>query len=288
MRARSKPVGRYTLLCLLGLPLLVHLGPPFVCLVFAGAVALRIQLIPWVRGQNVVDILDLVIPPNGLVHVIPTQGLERIVDVWQRHPATFVQLTQQTLVGKLHITRIVVHVVYNLLEDLVTGIDNLQAAIHEAQRAHGRVGTDGLGGLWVCVLGSKGAVLGNPVLWVVGLFERVTDAGVAGGKDALALALGGGDGVVELHGHELVHVLQDEHVRVKLDDAVILHEGKRGELGPAVVEARVVGVVLCGLGGEEILDLLVCDAAGSEGVDALLGEGVGVESHERVGRVVFF
>lgn len=275
-------------LALISLSLLVHVGPPLVCLVLAGAVALGIQLIPRVRCQNIVDILDLVVPPDRLVHVVPSQRLERVVDVRQRHPAALVQLAQQTLVGKLQVARVIVHKVNDLLEDLVARVDDLQAAVHEAQGPDGRVGADGLGRVRVCVLGGKGTVGGDPVLWVVGLFEGVADAGVSGGKDTLALALCGGGGVVEFHGHELVHVLQDEHVRVELDDAVILHERKGGELGPAVVEARVVGVVLCGLCGQEILDLLVGDAARLEGVDAFLGEGVCVKGHKRVGRVVFF
>lgn len=272
VRARLESISLYTLLGLISLPLLVHLSPPLVRLILAGAVTLSIQLIPRVRRQNVVNVLDLVVPPDGLVHIIPPQRLERIVNVRQRHPAALVQLTQQALVSKLHVAGVIVHVVDNLLEDLIAGVDDLQAAIHESQGTHGRVGTDGLGGFGVCVLGGEGAVLGDPVLGVVSLLERVADASVAGGEDALSLALGGGGGVVEVHGHELVHVLEDEHVRVELDDAVILDEGEGGELGPAVVEARVVGVVLCGFGGEEVLDLLVGDAAGFEGVDAFLGE----------------
>lgn len=233
------------------------------------------------------NVLDLVVPPDGLVHIVPPQRLERIVNVRQRHPATLVQLAQQTLVGKLHVTGVVVHVVDNLLENLLGRVDDLQATIHETQGSHGRVSPDGLGGFWVCVLRREGAVLGDPIFRVVRFFQRVADAGVTGGKDAFALALGGDGRVVEVHGHELIHVLEDEHVRVELDDAVVLDEGKGGELGPAVVEARVVGVVLCGFGGEEVLDLLVGDAAGFEGVDAFLGEGVGVEGHQGVGGVVF-
>lgn len=97
------------------------------------------------------------------------------------------------------------------------------------------------------MLGGEGAVLGDPVLGVVRLFQGVADAGVAGGEDALAggdIALGGEGGVVEVHGHELVHVLQGEHVAVELDDTVILSQAEGGQLAPAVVEARIVAVVL--------------------------------------------
>lgn len=214
--------------------------------VLASAVALGIQLIPGVRGQYVVDVLDLVIPPDGLVDVVPAQGLEGVVNVRKGDPAAAVELAQQALVGKLHGGGVVVHVVDNLLEDLDRGVDDLQAAVHETQGADGGVGTDGLGGLRVVVLGGEGAVGGDPVGGVVGLLERVADAGVAGGEDALALgtALGGDCGVVEVHGHQLVHVLQDEHVAVQLDDTVILGQAEGGKLAPAVVEAGVVAVVL--------------------------------------------
>lgn len=282
---RSEAVLGHTPLPLVGLPLLVDLGPPTVGLVLAGAVAIGVQLVPGVGGEDVVNVLDLVVPPDGLVDALPAQGLEGVVDVGQGDPAAAVELAEQGLVGKLHGGGVVVHVVDDLLEDGLGGVDDLQAAVHEAEGPDGRVGADGLGGLGVGVLAGEGAVLRDPVLGVVLLAEGVADAGVAGGEDALAVgtAGGGGLGAVEVHGHELVHVLQDEHVRVELDDTVILGEAEGGELGPAVVEARVIAVVLCGLGGEQVLDLLVGDAAGGEGVNALLGEGVGVEGDEGVG-----
>lgn len=173
-------------------------------------------------------------------------------------------------------------------EDLVVerggGVDDLQAAVHEAEGADGRVGGDGLGEVWVGVLGGEGAVLGDPVFGVVRLAEGVADAGVAGGEDARG---GGGGGglcgceVVEGEVHELVHVAEDEHVGVELDDAGVLDEGEGHELAPAVVEARVVGVVLA-VGGEDVVDALGGDAAGLEGVVAGLGEGVCVEGDEGV------
>lgn len=258
-------------------------------LVLAGAVAFGVQLVPGVRSQDVVDVLDLVVAPDGLVDVVPAQRLERVVNVGQGHPAAPVQLTQQALVGKFHGRGVVVHVVDNLLEELGRRIDDLQAAVHEAEGAHSRVGADGLGRLWVVVLRGEGAVGGDPVLGVVGFLERVADAGVACGEDALAGAgvpAGGGLRVVELHGHELVHVVEDEHVAVELDDAVILGQAEGGQLAPAVVEARVVGVVLGRLGGEQVFDLLVGDAAGVEGVNAFLGEGLCVQGYERVGGFV--
>lgn len=177
-----------------------------------------------------------------------------------------------------------------MVEDLAVqdgrGVDDLEAAVHEAEGADGGVGGDGLGAVRVVVLRGEGAVPGHPVPGVVRLGEGVADAGVAGGEDATAgsgvARLAECTGVVELEIHELVHVDADEHVRVELDDAGVLDEGEGGELAPAVVEARVVGVVLGG-GGEEVGDALGGDAAGGEGGEARLGEGVGVEGEERVG-----
>lgn len=80
------------------------------------------------------------------------------------------------------------------------------------------------------MLACEGAVLGDPVFGVVRFVEGVADAGVAGGEDAL----GGGRrrsvfvaglvdlGVVEGEVHEFVHVAEDEHVGVELDDAGVL------------------------------------------------------------------
>lgn len=64
------------------LSLLVDISPPPVGLVLAGAVALFVELIPGVGGQDVVNVLDLVVAPDGLVDVIPAQRLKRVVDVW--------------------------------------------------------------------------------------------------------------------------------------------------------------------------------------------------------------
>lgn len=269
-------------------PLLVDIRPPAVSLVLAGAVTVGVQLVPGVGGEDVVDVLDPVVAPDGLVHALPAQGLEGVVHVGQGDPAAPVQLAEQALVGKVEVARVAVHVVDDLPEDLGGRVDDLQAAVHVAQGPHGRVGALRLRGLGVRVLRREGAVLGDPVLGVVGLAQGVADAGVAGGEDALGVgpSPGGGGAVVQGHGHELVHVLQDEHVAVELDDAVVLGQAEGGELAPAVVEARVVAVVLGRLGGQQVLDLLVGDAAGVQGGEALGREGVGVEGHQRVCRLV--
>lgn len=257
-------------------------------LVLAGAVPVGVKLVPGVRGEDVVYILDPVVAPDGRVHPVPAQRLERVVHVGQGDPAAPVQLAEQALVGKVEVPRVAVHVVDDLPEHLGAGVDDLQPAVHVTQGAHGRVRAVTLRGVRVRVLRGEGAVLGHPVLGVVGLAQGVADAGVARGEDALRVRAPrrGGGAVVQGHGHELVHVLQDEHVAVELDDAVVLGQAEGGELAPAVVEARVVAVVPRRLGGQQVLDLLVGDAAGVEGGEALGGEGVGVEGHQRVCRLV--
>lgn len=257
-------------------------------LVLAGAVPLGVQLVPGVGGEDVVDILDPVVAPDLAVHAVPAQGLEGVVDVGQGDPAAAVQLAQQALVGELEVAGVAVHEADDLLKHLGAGVDDLQAAVHEAQGPHGRVGALGLRGVRVRVLRREGAVLGDPVARVVGLLERVADAGVAGGEDTLRTrpACRGGGAVVQGHGHQLVHVLQHQHVAVELDDAVVLRQAEGRELAPAVVEARVVAVVTGGLCGQQVLDLLVGDAAGLQGGQALCREGVCVEGHERVCRLL--
>ena len=135
------------------------------------------------------------------------------------------------------------------------------------------------------MLRREGAVGGGPVGRVVRLAERVADAGVAGSEDAVAFA--GERGGVEGQVHELVHVAQDEHVAVELDDAVVFGEGEGGEFRPAVVEAGVVAVVFVD-GGEEVRDALCGDVPGGEGGVPRGGEAVGVEGYERVFGVLGF
>lgn len=122
-----------------------------------------------------------------------------------------------------------------------------------------------------------------PIGRIMRFLQGIADAGVAGGEDAAAP--GGGDGVggVEGEQHELVHVAADEHVGVELDDAVVLHEAEGRQLGPAVVEARVVAVV-DGEARQQVGHALGGDAAGSQGGAAGGREGVGVEGDERVAR----
>jgi hypothetical protein len=92
---------------------------------------------------------------------------------------------------------------------------------------------------------------------------------------------------IQLQLHQLVHVLQGQHVAVELHDALILDQAKRRQLRPAVVESRVVRVVDVD-SGQQVLDALLWDAAGFERGASLGREGVGVEGYEGIFRAVGF
>ena len=62
---------------------------------------LRLPLIPGLWAQDIMHILDLVVAPDGVVHALPPQGLERVVDVWDGDPAAVEDVAQERLVGKV-------------------------------------------------------------------------------------------------------------------------------------------------------------------------------------------
>jgi len=65
-----------------------------------------------------------------------------------------------------------------------------------------------------------------PVFRIMRFLQRVADAGVASGEDALPLARHAGR--IQLDFHQLVHVLGDQHVAVELDDALVLDQAEGG------------------------------------------------------------
>jgi hypothetical protein len=118
-----------------------------------------------------------------------------------------------------------------------------------------------------------------PILGVVRLLERVTYACMAGRKHLLSLARCARG--VQLHLHKLIHVLEHQHVRVQLHYAIILCQRERRELAPAVVEARVVCVILAQL-WQQIGNILLRYAALLERLVSFWGECIRVERDERV------
>ena len=83
---------------------------------------------------------------------------------------------------------------------------------------------------------------------------------------------------VQLQVHELVHVFENEHVAIKLYDAVIFGQGEGCEFAPAIIETSVIAIVFV-YRWEKIVDPLLGDLADVEGVVAFCREGVGVEGY---------
>lgn len=124
-----------------------------------------------------------------------------------------------------------VHVLQDLGEERGGGVDDDETAVHEAQGPGVGVWSDGLGEGGLGVLGGEGAVGGDPVFRVVWLVEGVADACVAGGEDTLRgvlVACFGEVGLIEVQGHEFVHVLAHEHVGVELHDPGVLGQVEGG------------------------------------------------------------
>jgi hypothetical protein len=280
LACRSEPI-LYPRLLLGSEALAVDSPPPFMVLV----AALSWRLIPRLRAQNIVNVLDLIVLPDLVMHTLRPHRLQRIVDIRQSNPASPEDVAQQRLVCEVIVHGgLVGQLVENKVVHRLAGVDNLQAAVGHTE-ASGWPCTSVLCGRGVGVLRCEGAVLGDPVLRVVRLLQRVAYTCMACREDLVALSTS--TRRVEFHLHQLIHVVQDQHVAVQLHDAVIVLEGERCQLTPAVVEARVVGVVLRDL-GQQVLDMFFGDAALIQGSVAFGGEGVGVERDEGVFAAVLF
>lgn len=256
-------------------------------LVGASPATLVVNLVPGFGVQNVVHILDLVVAPYRGVDILPAHRLEGVVYIRESDPAIAPELGDNLLVGKVHVVAIALNLFDDLLVQGGRGPEDGETTVHHGDGAAAGVGTLALGEVRVSGLRGKGAVVADPCGRVVGFLERVAGADVGGGKDALGCRGGASRAegrVVEGQVHELVHVAEDEHVGVELDYAVVLGEGKGGELGKCLEEARVGGEVEGGTGGgREVVDMLDGDVAGGEGGEAGRGEAVGVEGEKGVG-----
>lgn len=122
-----------------------------------------------------------------------------------------------------------------------------------------------------------------PISRIMRFLQGVTHAGMASGEDPLPLPLQARR--VKLEIHQLVHILQDQHVAIQLHDAVILCEAEGRQFGPAVVEARVRRIILPLL-RQEVFRALLGNAAGFKNSMPLGREGICVECHEGIFRVV--
>ena len=107
-------------------PLIINIPPPLMRL----PRRLPILLFPRLRTKNIVYILNILVPPDHIMHTLIPQRLQRIVGVRQRDPATVEQIAQQRLVGEVVVAR---GFVGELLEDQVVGCErgvyNLEAAV---------------------------------------------------------------------------------------------------------------------------------------------------------------
>lgn len=90
---------------------------------------------------------------------------------------------------------------------------------------------------------------------------------------------------VQFQFHQLVHILQSEHVAIKLYHSVILGQTERCKFRPTIVEARVVAIVDMDF-GHQIRDVLGWYATSSERIKTILWKGVGVECDEGVFGIV--
>ena len=117
------------------------------------------------------------------------------------------------------------------------------------------------------------------------LLQWVTNTSVSCREDLIPLPLQLRP--IQHHFHQLIHILHDQHITVELHDPIVFHQTERGQFRPAIVEARIIGIVLSRL-GEQVLDALLGDPARFESGVAFGGKGVGVECNEGVFGVVLF
>lgn len=167
--------------------------------------ALSGRLIPRLRAQNIVDVLDLIVLPDLVMHTLSPHRLQRVVDIRQSNPASPENVAQQRLVREVIVHGgLVGQLVENEVIHRLAGVDDLQAAVRHTQ-ACGWPCTSVLCGCGVGVLRCEGAVLRNPVLRVMRLLQRIAYTCMACREDLVALATSAR--WVEFHLHQLVHIM---------------------------------------------------------------------------------
>ena len=81
----------------------------------------------------------------------------------------------------------------------------------------------------------------EPIFRIVCLFEGIAYTGMARREDPLSLALGRCR--VQLYFHELVHILQYQHVAVQLDHSFVLRKRERSQFAPTVIKPWVIAEI---------------------------------------------
>jgi hypothetical protein len=118
-----------------------------------------------------------------------------------------------------------------------------------------------------------------PVSGIMWLFQRVANTCVPCSKYPFSLAPKAR--WIKLQIHQLVHILQNQHIAIQLHYAVIFDQAERRQLRPTVIEARIRGIVLPLL-WEQVLGPPFRDSAGFEHSVPFRREGIGVQGYEGV------
>jgi hypothetical protein len=84
---------------LICLAAIVVFPPPFVCLVVLALVVTL--LIPRLRAEQDVSVLDFLVSPDSVVHTLPAQGLESVVDVGESNPSAREEVAEHGLIREL-------------------------------------------------------------------------------------------------------------------------------------------------------------------------------------------
>lgn len=77
---------------------------------------------------------------------------------------------------------------------------------------------------------------------IMRLLQWITNAGVTRGEDPVTLPLHRWG--IEADVHELVHVLECQHVAVQLDYPFVPGQREWDKFAPAVIESRIIGKIL--------------------------------------------
>ncbi len=148
--------------------------------------------------------------------MLERQGFQRVVDVWQRQPASGKHFIEQILFGE-RITAQVVNLSYFLLQPVEYRLIRLQhqkAAVEIVIKIGGRRFTARLPGVVT--------MLRLPAVWIAGDLIRVAAAGVTGRQRMLA----------EVKRKQLIHVAQHQHIGIKKHHALAAGQLPGAQLAP--------------------------------------------------------